>query len=86
MVSLMSLWLPILLGAVFVFIASSIIHMVFAYHQDDYRQVPNEDDVRSALRPFNIPPGDYVVPKPANAKEMKTLEFQAKVTGAPSCS
>ena len=83
MVSLLSLWLPILLGAVLVFVVSSLIHMVLKYHQDDYRQVPNEDGVRSALRPLNIPPGDYVVPKPASAKDMKTPEFQAKVSEGP---
>jgi hypothetical protein len=83
MVSLLSLWLPILLGAVLVFIVSSLIHTVLAYHQGDYLQVPNEDQVRAALRPLNIPPGDYVVPKPANAKAMKTPEFQAKVTEGP---
>ena len=83
MVSLLSLWLPILLGAVLVFVVSSIIHTVLKYHQDDYRQVPNEDGVRSALRPLNIPPGDYVVPKPASAKDMKTPEFQAKVSEGP---
>ena len=83
MVSLLSLWLPILLGAVFVFVVSSIIHTVLTYHQNDYRQVPDEDAVRSALRPLAIPPGDYVVPKPANAKEMKTPEFQAKATEGP---
>jgi len=33
MVSLAALWLPILLAAVFVFIASSIIHMVLPYHK-----------------------------------------------------
>ena len=80
MVSLVSLWLPILLGAVLVFIVSSIIHMVFKYHQTDYRSVPDEDAVRAALRPLNIPPGDYVVPKPADAKDMGSPEYQKKVT------
>ena len=32
MVSLASLWLPILLSAVFVFVASTLIHMVLKYH------------------------------------------------------
>jgi hypothetical protein len=83
MVSLVSLWLPILLGAVLVFIVSSIIHMAFKYHQNDYRKVPNEDVVRDALRPLNIPPGDYVVPKPADAKDMGSPEYQKKVTEGP---
>ncbi len=83
MVPLLSLWLPILVGAVLVFIVSSIIHTVLQYHQNDFRQIPNEEQVRSALQPLNIPPGDYVVPKPASAKEMKTAEFQAKVKEGP---
>ncbi len=45
MVSIPSLWLPILLSAVAVFIASSIIHMVLGYHAADYKKLPAEDDV-----------------------------------------
>ncbi|UCG87762.1 MAG: hypothetical protein JSW71_04225 [Gemmatimonadota bacterium] len=83
MVSLVSLWLPILLGTVLVFIVSSIIHMVFKYHQNDYLKVPNEDAVRDAIRPLNIPPGDYVLPIPADAKDMGTPEYQNKVIEGP---
>ena len=83
MVTILSLWLPILLSAVAVFIVSSIIHMVFSYHQNDYQKIPNEDQVRAAIRPLNIPPGDYVIPKPANSKEMSTPEFIAKTEEGP---
>lgn len=83
MVSLLSLWLPILVGAILVFIVSSIIHTVLTYHQNDYQKIPNEEQVAAALRPLAIPPGDYVVPKPASAKEMKTPEFQEKVNRGP---
>jgi len=40
MVPLSALWLPILLSAVIVFVASSIIHMVLPYHRSDYQQLP----------------------------------------------
>jgi hypothetical protein len=83
MVSLLSLWLPILVGAVLVFVASSVIHMLLGYHQNDYAQVPNEEEVSAALRPFDIPPGDYMLPKPAAAKEMNTPEFQEKLARGP---
>lgn len=83
MVSLLSLWLPILLAAVLVFVVSSVIHMVLKYHQNDYAKVPNEDQVAAALRPFSIPPGDYVMPKPASEKEMKTPEYQEKLNRGP---
>ena len=57
MTSLTMLWLPILLSAVIVFVVSSLIHMASPWHKNDYPQVPNEDQVRNALRPLAIPPG-----------------------------
>jgi len=36
MVAIMSLWIPILLSAVIVFIVSSIIHMLLPYHRTDF--------------------------------------------------
>lgn len=83
MVTLASLWLPILLGAVFVFIASSVFHLLLTYHWNDFGPVPKQDDVQAALRPFAIPPGDYMLPKPATPKEMKTPEFQDKWNKGP---
>jgi hypothetical protein len=83
MVPISSLWLPILLSAVLVFIASSIIHMVLPYHRSDYRKVPAEDEVMEALRKFNIPPGDYVVPCPDGPAGMSKPEFLAKREKGP---
>ena len=83
MVSLTALWLPILLSGVLVFIASSIIHMALAWHAGDFKKFPSEDAVLDALRPFNLPPADYVAPRPASMKEMGTPEFQAKVARGP---
>ena len=54
MVPLMSLWLPILLSAVFVFVMSSIIHMVLGYHRADYRKLPAEDEFMEAMRKFVV--------------------------------
>ena len=84
MVSLMSLWLPVLLSAVGVFVVSSIIHTVLTYHQNDYAQVPQEDQVMAALRPFNLPPGQYVMPKPADAKAMRDPAFIARQQQGPN--
>ena len=50
MVPLAALWLPILLSAVFVFVASSIMHMLLPYHRSDYSQLPDEDKILAALR------------------------------------
>ena len=83
MISLMALWLPIVLSAVAVFIVSSIIHMVLKYHNKDYGKVPSEDGVMEAMRGFNIPPGDYVMPHAATMKEMGTPEFLEKQKQGP---
>jgi hypothetical protein len=83
MVPLMSLWIPILLSSVVVFVASSIIHMVLGYHKNDFRKVPKEDGVMDALRPFNIPPGDYMLPRAANSKDMKSAEYLEKLNKGP---
>ena len=71
MVTLSALWLPILLSAVLVFVASSIIHMVLPYHKNDMLKVPNEDDVVEAVRRANVPPGDYGAPHPGSMAGMK---------------
>lgn len=84
MVSMASLWLPILISAVVVFVASSIIHMVLGYHRSDLRRVPDEDGVRAALRPFAIPPGDYVMPRPQSSAEMRSAEYSEKLNQGPN--
>ena len=83
MVPLESLWLPILLAAVFVFIASSIIHMVLGYHRSDFGKLASEDEVMAALRKFNIPPGEYLMPCGGGPKAMKDPEFQEKMKTGP---
>ncbi len=80
---LSTLWLPILLSAVFVFIVSSIIHMVIGYHAGDYKKLPNEDAVMSSLRDQGIAPGDYVMPKPSSMADMRTEEFQTRAKNGP---
>ena len=82
MVALSQLWLPILLSAVIVFVASSIIHMVLPYHKSDYKKLPDEDGVRAALRAGNLKPGLYHFPY-CTHKDMKTPEAQAKFKEGP---
>ncbi|HEX7155628.1 MAG TPA: hypothetical protein VF229_00340, partial [Burkholderiaceae bacterium] len=81
--SLAALWLPLLLSAVLVFIASSVIHMALPWHRKDYSRLPDEDRFAAAVRPLAIPPGDYVAPRPADMKEMKTPAFAEKIKSGP---
>lgn len=83
MVPLMSLWMPILVSAVIVFLASSIIHMMLKYHQNDYARLPQEGPILDALRPFNMPPGEYIAPRPASMAESKSPEYVEKLKRGP---
>ena len=83
MVSIPSLWLPIVLSAGLVFIVSSVIHMFLPYHRSDFGKVPAEDDVMDALRNFEIPPGEYVIPCPGSPEAMKSEAFQEKANKGP---
>ena len=78
-----TLWLPILLSAVFVFIVSSVIHMVLGYHASDYQQLPDEEGAMDVLRGLKIPPGFYMVPKPSGMKDYNTPEYKAKMQKGP---
>jgi hypothetical protein len=80
MTPLASLWLPILLSAVFVFIASSIIHMVLKYHASSRAALPDEEAVRAVLR---VPPGDYVMPYASSMEAMKAPEYTRKLEEGP---
>ena len=76
------LWLPILVTAVAVFIASSLIHMVFKWHNSDYRKLSNEDDVRAAIRAGSLVPGQYILPY-CHMKDMQAEEMQKKFRDGP---
>ncbi|HKW61108.1 MAG TPA: hypothetical protein VJN89_01070 [Candidatus Acidoferrum sp.] len=77
-----TLWLPILLSAVIVFVASSILHMVLPYHRSDYKKLPDEDKVLAALRPMNLSRGLYVFPF-CTHKDMKSPEMIEKYKAGP---
>ena len=83
MVGLHQLWLPILLSAVVVFVASSLIHMFTPWHKGDYGKVPNEDRAQETLRSLAIPPGDYMLPRPSSMEEMRSPAFGEKMKAGP---
>jgi hypothetical protein len=81
-VSLMSLWLPILLSAVVVFIASSVVWMVVQYHNSDWKKLPDEEGARAALR--GAAPGQYSVPHAASSADRNNPEWQQKYKDGPA--
>lgn len=83
MVPILSLWVPILVSAVLVFIVSAIIHMVLPYHKDDWKKVEREDDLLEAFRKIGVPPGDYMAPCAGGYRGMKDPAFQEKMKRGP---
>ena len=82
MVAIHTLWLPILLSAVIVFVASSILHMVLPYHRRDYKKLPDEDKVMAALRSSGVTRGLYMFPH-CTHQDMKKLEYVEKFKQGP---
>jgi hypothetical protein len=82
MVSLTALWLPIVLSAVIVFVASSIMHMLLPYHRSDYRQLPDEDKLLTVLRGAGLKSGLYHFPY-CTHKDMKTPAAMEKFKQGP---
>lgn len=82
MVSVSALWLAILLSAVVVFIASSIIHMLLPYHRSDYRKLPSEEAVLGAIGSENLQPGLYVYPH-CTHQDMKSPAAREKFARGP---
>jgi hypothetical protein len=82
MVPLTALWLPILLAAVIVFAASSIMHMVMPYHRSDYKPLPDEDRVLAALRAAGLQRGLYHFPF-CTHKDMKSPAMTEKYKQGP---
>lgn len=81
--ALLTLWLPILLSAVVVFVLSSLVHMVFKWHASDYAGFSNEEAVRTAIKAGNPQPGRYVVPHCPDMKDMGSEAMAKKYREGP---
>jgi len=57
--------------------------MASPWHKSDYPKMPDQDRVMDALRPFGIPPGDYMVPRCSSMQEMRSPEFLEKLKKGP---
>jgi hypothetical protein len=78
-----SLWLQVVIAAIVVFVASSLMHMVLRYHKTDYRKFPDEEAVRSALAKQDLAPGMYPTPYCSDMKQMKDPAMLAKFEKGP---
>ena len=82
-VSILQLWLPIIAGGLLAWLASGIIHMAIKYHNSDYNELSNEDEVMEALRKGNPSPKMYTVPFCSDMKKMGEESMQKKFADGP---
>lgn len=83
MVAVTALWLPILVAAVLVFVASSLIHMVLKYHSGDLAQLPGEERIAAAFRESDVPPGDYYIPHTGEGGDWNSPDYVEKLKRGP---
>jgi hypothetical protein len=84
MVELMSLWLPIVVAAVLVFVVSSITHVVIPLHKNDYARLPGESKIMEAMRNEGVSRGDYMMPHCGDAKGAQSEEMKKKYAAGPT--
>jgi hypothetical protein len=78
-----SLWLPVVVSAVAVWLVSAVLHMVLKYHRADHRQLQNEDAVAPALRAAVPGPGVYMMPWCSDPSQMKDPAVVKKYEEGP---
>ncbi len=79
--TILSLWLPILLSAVLVWVASALIWTVLPWHKSDFRKLPDEEAARAAIN--GAEPGKYMLPYCVDQNEYKKEEVQQKFIDGP---
>ena len=80
---LLSLWLPILLSAAAVWIASMIFAMALPHHKQDWIALPDENGFMDDLRKRGIPPGNYLFPDFRDPKAIKTEKVEKALNQGP---
>jgi hypothetical protein len=79
---LASLWLPILVSAVLVFVVSAASHMLVPYRQREWRAAPEQEALQRIFRGKG--PGLYVFPSPESARERGRPEHLKRWAEGPS--
>jgi len=78
-----SLWLPVLVSAAAVWIASAIVWMALPHHKTDFSRLPSEDGIVDALRKLALKPGQYLMPFMPDMKNMKDPAVVKRFTDGP---
>lgn len=82
MVTIGSLWLPIVLSSVGVSLTSMLVWMGLKYHQSDYQGLPNEEAAREGLGD-SLAAGVYTIPYAPTHADMANPDFVQKCDAGP---
>jgi hypothetical protein len=82
--SVWSLWLPILVSGVALFIASWAAWMVLPHHKSEWIGLPNEEAIMRQIKGDNLPPGQYCFPYAASPEDWKSEAYKAKMNAGPN--
>ncbi|HET9984962.1 MAG TPA: hypothetical protein VFQ38_15290 [Longimicrobiales bacterium] len=83
MVPLVALWLPVVLSAIVVFLVSGFLHTALAWHNKEYRKLPNEDEALAAIGRDAPAPGMYMLPYVMGQAEYRKPETQRRFAEGP---
>jgi hypothetical protein len=84
MVHLGSLWLPVVLSAALVFLASFVAWVVLPHHRADFAPLPDEGGILADLRSRELAPRMYSFPYPATGEEARSDAFKERVKAGPA--
>lgn len=79
--TIVTLWLPILVSAIVMFIAGSVIWMAMPWHKSDWSKTADEEAVREALR--STKPGMYTVPNVTDRADFEKPDVKQKLIEGP---
>ena len=79
--TIMTLWLPIIVSAVVIFIAGAVIWMVMPWHKKEWQKTSDEEAVRTVLK--GCEPGMYTVPNCPDQSQFKRPEMRQKFIDGP---
>src|SRR3954467_11966739 len=77
------LWLPIVLSAAAVWIASAVPWMAMPHPKSDFKRLPDEGAFTDSVRRLGIAPGNYAFPYCGTAADRKDPEMQRKWKEGP---
>jgi hypothetical protein len=83
MITIPSLWAPIVLSAILVFFAAFLAWVVLPHHKSDWRPVGDEAGLLESLGKQRLSPGQYSFPYMRDMNEMKNPEMMKKIEKGP---